>query len=330
MFLIDKMPWVNEPQRRVERWIARDQLPQALLIHGPTGVGRSDLAVWMAVRLLANDPPERERLMRSLREVEGGLAHPDFMAVRPLPEKQIIGVDQVRSLIGFLHLTSHGGGRRVALLAPAEAMSHAAANSLLKTLEEAPKGVVIILIAESPAQLPATIVSRCQRLLVCKPERPMAVRWLGDVLGEEDWDLLLEFTCGAPIGAAMLYRDGFLAVARSYRQDLRDLQSGTASPVTVARRWASGDLAVAMRWLYGRIAEQATTMAAHPAEEPLPESRDRPLKSDRKQLTIHQVMERLRDIEDFLRNRGKSMNMELQLSALLQHWAAPQRRAAGG
>ena len=89
-----------------------------------------------------------------------------------------ISVDRVRALIRWTALSSHRGGAKVALIAPAERMNAAAANALLKTLEEPPAGTYYLLVSHQPGRLPATIVSRCQRIVAPRPSHEQACAWL--------------------------------------------------------------------------------------------------------------------------------------------------------
>ena len=165
--------WLREPAASLAAGQERKRNPQALLIHGIPGSGRRVLALWYAAHLLGI-PHDRLAHFSTLDAgalEQGAMGHADFMFLQPPPEKSVIPVEAVRELIGFLQLKSHQGGARVALVCPADSLTTAAANSLLKTLEEPPAGGFIILVASSPAVLPATILSRCQRLAVRRPVR---------------------------------------------------------------------------------------------------------------------------------------------------------------
>lgn len=73
-------------------------------------------------------------------------------------------IEQIRSLLGFSQISSHRGGSRWALVGPVEAMQFAAANALLKGLEEPQPSMRFVLYGERLAGVPATILSRCRRL----------------------------------------------------------------------------------------------------------------------------------------------------------------------
>jgi DNA polymerase-3 subunit delta' len=111
-----------------------------------------------------------------------------------------IRIEQTRGLANFLHLASHRGGRRVAIVHPAEDMNTATANSLLKGLEEPPAGAIFLLVSHRPAGLLPTIRSRCVPLPVPLPEPKAAAAWLAaqGVRTPERW---LAFAGGAPLRA---------------------------------------------------------------------------------------------------------------------------------
>jgi DNA polymerase-3 subunit delta' len=111
-----------------------------------------------------------------------------------------IRIDQTRALADFLNLASHRGGRRVAIIHPAEAMNAATANALLKGLEEPPAGAIFLLVCHRPAGLLPTIRSRCVPVPVPLPETKAAAAWLAakGVRTPERW---LAFAGGAPLRA---------------------------------------------------------------------------------------------------------------------------------
>lgn len=307
-------PWLTTCCADLEAMVEHGRLPQALMIHGQPGTGRRYLALWLAARLLGVPGGRFARLAEGEvgEELEPELGHPDLMVLQPPPEKVVIPVESVRDLVAFMQLRSHQGGARVAMVWPAENMNGAAANSLLKTLEEPPPGGTIIMVAAAPALLPATVISRCHRLRMPLPARETALAWLGTMAETPDWAKLLEFAGDSPLKALALQRSGFSRQMGKYEDDLDQLARRQLSPSAVARKWASGDMELLMRWLYLRAAAAIRQAAATQGKDSLQKSG--------KPTNIRLWFERLRDAEQLYRNRSRAMAIEIQLAALLQRW----------
>jgi DNA polymerase III delta' subunit len=146
-------------------------LPHALLLAGPTGVGKTTLALDVAAALLcvnADRSIRPCRTCRACRTLEHG-NHPDLHRLAPVGAGAVIpigGGEQrgVRDLVAELALLPVEGGARVAVIEAAERMTDDAQSALLKTLEEPPAGAVLILCAEDDERLLPTIRSRSVRV----------------------------------------------------------------------------------------------------------------------------------------------------------------------
>jgi DNA polymerase-3 subunit delta' len=150
----------------------RGSAPHAVLLVGPDGVGKTTLALDLAAGLLCEAAPENRpcRSCRACRLVDRG-GHPDLHRLGPAgPGRQVVigGPDAryrgVRELIAELVLMPVEGGARVAIVEGADRMNEDAQSALLKTLEEPPAGVVIILCADQEDRLMPTVRSRCARV----------------------------------------------------------------------------------------------------------------------------------------------------------------------
>lgn len=183
-------PWHEDALARL--LAARATLHHALLIEGVPGIGKRDFARTLAQALLCEAPDGQGRACGTCRGCAwfGQGSHPDFRWLRPesedpdfqptrerKPSRQI-RIEQVRSLAGFVHTGAHRGGRKVVLVEPAEAMNVGAANALLKTLEEPPGDTVFLLVCGRPGALPATVRSRCRRVVLGLPPAGLAGDWL--------------------------------------------------------------------------------------------------------------------------------------------------------
>jgi len=217
---VKPLPW---QARLLERLLAdRSRMPHALLLHGPAGVGKGVLARALAAALLCESPRCASACgeCASCRWFSQG-NHPDFREVVPesaaeddgegegeaeKPDKAkslVIKIDQVRAVADLISLSTHRSGFRVLVLRPAEALQPAAANALLKTLEEPPPATVIVLVSDRPARLLPTLRSRCRRLAVPLPPRDEALAWLR-AEGVANAETALATAAGAPLLAREL------------------------------------------------------------------------------------------------------------------------------
>lgn len=160
-----------------DAWQAR-RLHHAWLLTGSEGIGKATLAYRFARFLLAHPVPAADGAPQSLetpatspvfRQV-ASQAHPDLLVLRRPWQRnnkrhaQAITVDEARRLRGFLGQTAAAGGWRVVIVDSADDLNIAAANALLKSLEEPPPHCLFLLVATTPGRLPVTIRSRCRRL----------------------------------------------------------------------------------------------------------------------------------------------------------------------
>jgi len=174
----------------------RAQWPHAMLVTGPAGIGKRVLAQSLARALLCETPAADHSACGHCAgcRYAAAVQHPDLRIVEPIEidddEVKVvewISVDRIRALIRWAQVTSHRGGAKVALIVPAERMNEAAANALLKTIEEPPAATYFILVSHLAGRLPATIVSRCQQIVAPRPTHAEARAWLiGQGISEPD------------------------------------------------------------------------------------------------------------------------------------------------
>lgn len=169
--------------------VALGNLSHAYLLSGQPGVGRRTLALRLAQALNCPTPPapgDACRACRTCKQIEN-MTYPDLSIIEAEQVGGTLRVDQVRELMHSLTLSPYEAKFRVALLLRFEEAHPSAMNALLKTLEEPPPRVVIVLTAESPESLLPTISSRCEILRL----QPMPVAELSQSL-QNKFDLLDE------------------------------------------------------------------------------------------------------------------------------------------
>lgn len=243
---VNELPWLVDSQQRLLDQIAQQRLPHAVLFTGPEGIGKSQLMLWLADRLLCAAPTADGACgqCRSCLLVKAG-SHPDFLNLKS--EGASIGVDLVRQAIATLSETAHQQGARVVMIEAAETMTEAAANALLKTLEEPGQDAFLLLGAPSSGQLVATITSRCQEHLVAIPNEQVALDWLAK-RGSPATLAHLRLTGGAPLLTESFIGAGLHQQLDAFLVRLFAVMQGEAIPAELIAD-AVDDFPASYHWL---------------------------------------------------------------------------------
>jgi len=249
------LPWHSRQWEQFYTTKQHQRLPHALLLVGPSGLGKKQFAESMARSILCMQPSSTGE---ACGECHGCCllkadAHPDFIKVSP-ETGQMIKIDQIRDVITSVSETPMQGGFRVIMITPAHAMNLAAASALLKTLEEPAGRTLFILISDNNLRLPATISSRCQNIIFAIPERTHALEWLQAQLDQSslliEAELLLHLADGAPVKALALAVPSWLALRQEIYQGLIALHQKQADPLQLAAQWQEHDLQTLLHLLF--------------------------------------------------------------------------------
>ncbi|MEJ0084068.1 MAG: DNA polymerase III subunit delta' [Pseudomonadota bacterium] len=305
--------WFEDARREVRAALAGDRLAHGLLIHEDPGAGGLELARWIAQTVNC-----REKARAPCGECQqcrwiAADQHPDVTRLSPEGDSTQILIQAVRDLAADLSLTAHGQGYKVAIISPAEAMNHFAANALLKTLEEPPARTLVLLVTSQPSRLLPTLRSRCSRLRLVGPSREAAASYLEAARGAGPWAEALAATGAGPF--ALLDADP-AAIAQLHRDTmatLRDIGSGNLQPPAVAERWAKGELGIRLSclesWVTERILESAPIRdVTHLSGQGFPPN-------------ICRLFELSDAVRDMRKLSHTSINKTMAVEALLWRWA---------
>jgi DNA polymerase-3 subunit delta' len=246
-------PWQQAVLDRALAALTEARLGHALLLAGPAQLGKLDVALALAQRLLCSSPDDNSNLAcgrcRSC-QLFAADTHGDFKHVTFEPNdkgdklRTEISVEQIRKLGQWFSLTPQLGGAQVALIEPADALNIASANALLKTLEEPAPNRFLLIVTSRPGRLPATIRSRCQRLEFRLPDRELALDWLAAKGHSRDRAIpALDAALGHPGLAEQWLSQGGLALREQVRSDLNAVAEGRASPVELSQAWLADEQA---------------------------------------------------------------------------------------
>lgn len=296
--MLNLYPWQNDTWSKLQG--LRSRLPHALLLKGPSGVGKLDLAMQFSQSLLCRTPVDGREACGQCDAchwyAQG--THPDFRLIQPealslndeisesgKKASQEISISQIRALEDFVNLSAHQGAYKIVVLHPAEAMNVNAANAVLKTLEEPTENLMFILVSHKPQQLLPTIISRCLSLAVPIPSAETSVSWLRQQ-GVMNPDVLLSQSGFLPLHAYAASEAGELvdmqrtlisAFSNPQRMDILSLaeQFQKTAPVQIiqfVQQWCHDLISIKMaakaRYFFSH-ADVLQKLAAHTSSQEL-------------------------------------------------------------
>ena len=324
--LYTRLPWQNEQWQRLQQAHRQARLPHALLFSGPRGVGKEQFALAFAQSLLC---PERDQegrpcgVCRHCHLVQAG-SHPDLRRVGPDAESKSgeIRIDTIRNLSSGASLTAQSGGYKVVLIQPAHRMNTAAANSLLKTLEEPTRDTLIILLTDQPARLLPTVRSRCQQLLFSTPPQAESLAWLQDKVSHSDGATLLALASGAPLLALEMDDAELLAARERMLKQFLILGEQGRDPVALAADWQGFERRLLLEWISGWVIDLLRLKSATQPPHLFNRDQAQALQDLADKLNSEYLHRYLRLVYEALSLLDSTLNPQLVLEKLLIEWRA--------
>ncbi len=251
-----RTPWLEHYWLQSTQAFNQARLAHALLISGTEGLGKFAFAEALAQKILcAEKGNEACSQCQSCLWFQAN-SHPDYFLVAPEEDKKQISIAQIRELTESLTKTPYGSFQ-VVIIHPAEAMNRAAANALLKTLEEPNGQVFLLLVTDHPSSLLPTIRSRCLEFRAEQPTAEIALAWLEEQLKELPQPLekpsskksipdkksppaaeLLALADGLPLRALRLAQSGEWQYIQTVSIDFIRVLSGKMSVLKAAESWS--------------------------------------------------------------------------------------------
>jgi DNA polymerase-3 subunit delta' len=326
-------PWLKDSYARLEDAYQERNLAHGWLFAGTQGLGKINLALAFADRLLNPDLTSPEDLnaelavgaMRSRHEPRNH--HPDLHWLFPDEGKRTITIDQIRAASQALTMTSMVGGTKVVIVEPADALTPGAANALLKTLEEPTDNTYLLLVSHQPGRLPATIRSRCQRLNVHVPPVEKTLAWLAAINADTsptDWQVLLTLAGGSPLRALALFKQEYHLKNKLLEDKFILISKQELDPQALADEWLKDDLEFPLSWLAMRLQRSIQMRLAPGASNLITDMGPDNLHNAWRVLTLSNLFRYLEAAERLITQLGKGMNADLALRVLLLDFQ-PQR-----
>jgi len=195
--------------------------------------------------------------------------HGDFLLLEVPDGKTAIGIDQVREATRFMQQTALYGATKLLLVQNADLMTLAAANSLLKTLEEPPGNALVLLCSAEAWRLPPTVRSRCQLLRMPRVEKDRALEWLRSEIQvtTADAEHLLDMAQGRAVAARLMADSESLASKEALAASFPMLGQQQGGPPAA---WSGVEVSVLLSellvWVEGQVRQIDTDRFSHRAQ----------------------------------------------------------------
>ena len=236
----NSLPWLVSSCSRLSNYIIQKRIPQALLITGCKGIGKHQLAEHFAQSLMCSSPSSHGVFCGQCKSCRlfGSETHPDFISVQAEDAGKVIGISIIRQLITKLSLKPQFENYRVVIINPADYLTNAASNAFLKYLEEPTERTCLVLITDKPSKLPATIISRCQKIVISVPGDHVLIEWLRQQGVTEKTDLILSLAKNSPLLAKQFSDSSLLKLREDCFKQWHGLICSEANLVEVSGYWS--------------------------------------------------------------------------------------------
>ncbi|MFP3028951.1 MAG: DNA polymerase III subunit delta' C-terminal domain-containing protein [Arsenophonus sp.] len=245
-------PWLNHAYRQIITLHQKKQGHHALLLHANIGMGSNSLIYAISRWLMCQQPVGMKSCLdcHSCQLMLAG-THPDWHIITAEKDKNTIGIESIRYLTDVLGTHAQQAWPKIIWFPEVEALTEAASNALLKTLEEPTNNTYFFLECRNTSVLLATLHSRCFYYYLSVPEQKTTISWLQKQkipLALVDIETAIKLNAGAPIAALTLLQPENWLKRKQFCQSLMQHLS-TKTLLTWLPELDQPDAACRISWL---------------------------------------------------------------------------------
>ena len=261
-------PWQADQWRQSLRYLICKRLAHAILISGPSAIGKLEFCLSYIQRMNCTQPTKENNACGACRNCNFFKArtHPDIRMLNVDEDVDQIKVDDIREINQFMSLSRQQGLYKIVCINQADLMNINAANALLKTLEEPPANSILFLISHRADALLATLKSRCQIWRFCVPSNNQALKWLQQQTESAAWETLLPVSGNRPLLALQLYETGLGEARTAFYRDISQLMHHKEKVTKISAKLQNEELETLVSWLQSWCAD---LVRCHYRKEPV-------------------------------------------------------------
>lgn len=316
---MNNFPWLKEYLDQWLELILSNKVPHAILLSGAKGLAKRELAQSMAHLAVCENLTEKGvcNTCKGCHLFNSG-NHTDVKTITA--EKEVIKVAQIRNLSKDVVLSSTRNQHRIMIIENAEKMNKASANALLKTLEEPPENVVIILTTSEIGYLLPTIKSRCFKIAIKTVDVQQLRMYLlkSNTSSTNEVNQAIILANYAPVVAKNIIENNILSVVTSMLNDLNQIVIKKQTVLEISKQWIKNEQT---EYLYLIAAYFLSVVKYHNGLDQntalsLLSSADYSGVKDHNKKTINFI----RNIFTFMSRQKTALKIELLLEELLINW----------
>ncbi|MCD4760331.1 hypothetical protein K8R42_00350 [bacterium] len=219
----------------LQQTISQNKLANTYLFYGPSGLGKKMVADYFVKSIYCQDKKIKPcNKCYHCRLIEKRT----FLDLYKVGDREDLSVDNIRKFLHRISLSEVSGQQKIAIIYGVGTINLFSANALLKTLEEPPNNTTIILIADSIANLPATVISRCQLIKFRSLSTEHMKEWLKEFdFSEEEKKTIINLSFGKPGVALQLMEDHLESFKKNCNFIIKLLSNNTFYSMQTIDKW---------------------------------------------------------------------------------------------